>query len=245
MENTPTSPRRFLNPQLAFRALLILSISISGCSSRVEELVEKAKKDPRSHHEGDFVASVDKWDDVFAQWAFPLRAHRFPSENLAQELAEIPSQTPYKIVVDKSWYGLYVFKDGEMIKSFPITYGYNTEQAKSQKGDLATPEGIYFISYVKPDSRYQRFLGLSYPNPHDAAKGLENNLITQRQHDLIVRRHSNWQHPLFRTALGTGIGFHGKSHDARWTHGCVSMDNDLIEWLYQHVGVGTGVKIRQ
>ena len=58
----------------------------------------------------------------------------------------------------------------------PVVIGKNPVD-KQREGDLATPEGEFYVCYKNPHSRYHRFLGLSYPNLEDAERGLRDQLI--------------------------------------------------------------------
>ena len=122
----------------------------------------------------------------------------------------------------------------------PVVLGKNPED-KQREGDLATPEGEFYICYKNPDSRYHRFLGLSYPNFEDAERGLRDNLITRSEYDQIRTAIEQRQCPPWKTALGGEVGLHGPCSNETWTHGCIAMNVEQIERLYDLLELGDEV----
>jgi len=82
-----------------------------------------------------------------------------------------------RLVITKHARSLTVFDGEEEVLRIPVVIGKNPAD-KLRKGDLATPEGEFYICYKNPASQYHRFLGLSYPNVEDAERGLRDKLIT-------------------------------------------------------------------
>jgi murein L,D-transpeptidase YafK len=79
------------------------------------------------------------------------------------------------IIVDKSLHRLYIYEGLELIGSYNITTG-KAKGDKQKRGDLKTPEGVYFFTELldgkKLPSRYGVLaVVLDYPNPVDLAKG--------------------------------------------------------------------------
>jgi murein L,D-transpeptidase YafK len=98
--------------------------------------------------------------------------------------------------------------------------------------------------FVKnPNSSYFLSLGVSYPNPEDAARGLRDGLITRRQHDAIVAAHRARRMPPQTTALGGLIYIHGNGSSSDWTLGCVALDDEDMKELYTAVERGAPVTI--
>ena len=106
------------------------------------------------------------------------------------------------------------------------------------EGDRCTPEGVFHIAGKNPNSKYNKFMLLSYPN--DSARIRFNKL---KQQGLIPKT----------ARIGGDIGIHGiwKGGDdmiemgVGWTDGCVALKNRDVEELYTFVGVGTKVVIRK
>ena len=124
----------------------------------------------------------------------------------------------------------------------PVVIGKNPAD-KLREGDLATPEGEFYICYKNPASQYHRFLGLSYPNVEDAERGLRDKLITPTECQQIREAIAGKKCPPWQTALGGEVGLHGPCPNITWTHGCVAMDVEQIERLYDLLDIGDGVTI--
>ena len=114
---------------------------------------------------------------------------------------------------------------------------------KQREGDLATPEGDFYICYKNFTSKYHRFLGISYPNVEDAERGLREGLITRTEHDQICAAIAQKQCPPWKTPLGGEVGLHGPCPNVTWTHGCIAMSVEHIERLYELLEIGDQVTI--
>lgn len=101
---------------------------------------------------------------------------------------------------------------------------------KERQGDLRTPEGWYRSS-DKPWSQFYGAIAVHYPNADDAARGLAEGLITQAQHDAILRALARDQKPPQETRLGGEILLHGGGSLIGWTLGCVALDNPDLDAL--------------
>ncbi len=149
----------------------------------------------------------------------------------------------HHVVISKSDRMLTVYAGDNLVLSFPVVTGQNPSD-KIREGDLATPEGEFYICYKNPASRYHRFLGLSYPNTEDATRGERDHLITVAEaaaiHSAIARR----QCPPWKTALGGEVGLHGPCPNVTWTHGCIAMSVPHIEQLYDLLNIGDPVTVR-
>lgn len=139
--------------------------------------------------------------------------------------------------------GLLVLYDGdEEAWRCAVATGANPRD-KEREGDRATPEGEFYICYINPQSRYHRFLGISYPNIEDAERGLRSGLIDRVQYDRIVAAIQNRQCPPWNTPLGGEIGLHGPSPNGTATMGCIAMAPEHIERLYRLLTLGDEVVI--
>jgi len=150
---------------------------------------------------------------------------------------------PEMIVVDKMSRKLVLYRYGEPVKAYPVVLGRNGGR-KRFEGDRRTPSGLYTITDKRPHAKYDRFMGISYPNAQDRA-----NYRAALSHGRVPRpdpaRHSSAV-----AGLGGLIGIHGsdKEHFNRlginWTFGCVSLGNRDVEELYGLVHEGTLVVLR-
>lgn len=147
-----------------------------------------------------------------------------------------------RVVITKHTRTLTLFDGEEEVVRIPVVLGKNTGD-KQREGDLATPEGEFYICYKNPDSQYYRFLGLSYPSLEDAERGLRENLITPVEFDEIRDALAQKKCPPWKTELGGEVGLHGPSPNETWTHGCVAMGIEQIERLYDLLDIGDEVSI--
>lgn len=148
-----------------------------------------------------------------------------------------------RIEVFKSRRALQLFDGKRLIKTYPIALGTNPVPSKEREGDRATPEGTYFICNKNPQSKYHLSLGISYPGPHDAKRGLAAGLITEAEHQSILDAHAAGKTPPWNTKLGGEVFVHGNGSKPDWTLGCVALENADIEELYKLVPVGTAITI--
>ncbi len=134
--------------------------------------------------------------------------------------------TRYK--VKKSEQKLYAYF-GDTCKVFRISLGANPIGHKVKQGDNKTPEGTYKISFKNPKSRGYKSLKISYPNQTD--RNNAQRLGVNPGGDIFI--HGLWwntQDPVN----------HWKDN---WTRGCIALNNQQIEELYQYTEVDTEITI--
>jgi murein L,D-transpeptidase YafK len=148
-----------------------------------------------------------------------------------------------RVVISKHSRTLTLFDGEEEVLCIPVVTGKNSAD-KQREGDLATPEGEFYICYKNPDSKHHRFLGLSYPNLEDAERGMRDKLITPVESKEIRDAIAQKKCPPWKTALGGEIGLHGPCPNVTWTHGCIAMSVEQIERLYDLLDIGDEVSIR-
>lgn len=144
------------------------------------------------------------------------------------------------LVVDKAGRELVAFQDGRKAGAFPVSFGVDPVSDKRRLGDLATPEGLYFVSYKKDPSQYHRTLGLSYPSPADAEKGLAGGVISVSEYLKILSAARGSRPGPCGTRLGCAIAIHGggvyrrfgENLERDWTEGCVALDDRDMDRLF-------------
>lgn len=125
---------------------------------------------------------------------------------------------------------LQVYRQGKCTLSMPVSLGFDPVGHKQQEGDGRTPEGTYIIADKNPHSGYYKNLGISYPTADDRRDA--------------ARRHVSPGGAVKIHGMRNDAGWVGRWHRFRdWTHGCIAVTNDEMEILYQHVPVGTVIKI--
>lgn len=159
-----------------------------------------------------------------------------------QPKSELTLSNPLLIVKKKD--RILALWDGEqLIDSFNIDVGKVPEGDKKVQGDCKTPEGKYYIGYQNPNSHYYLSLGISYPNKEDAQEALNNGQIDQSTYNSIANAIDSGSQPPANTILGGGITVHGRVDDQRWTRGCIAVDNDVMDLLWESCPVGTEIII--
>lgn len=147
-----------------------------------------------------------------------------------------------RVVITKHTRSLTVFDGDEEVLRYSAVIGKNPTD-KRREGDLATPEGEFYVCYKNPQSKYHRFLGLSYPNIEDADRGLREQLITRAEFEKIRRAITQRKCPPWKTTLGGEVGIHGPCPNVTWTHGCIALSVEQIERLYELLKIGDEVTI--
>ena len=136
-----------------------------------------------------------------------------------------------------------------VIRDFRVALGQEPRFGKEHQGDGRTPVGRYYVSDKKADSRFHRFLGISYPNIDDAERGYRSGLITATQWADIFFANLRGDTPRADTSLGGRVGIHGYGGrpyvPVDWTEGCIALSDDDIEFLYARAPVGTPIIINE
>ncbi len=145
----------------------------------------------------------------------------------------LPTESPIdKILVEKGKRELHAMSNGEIIKTYTISLGFNPTGHKEFEGDGKTPEGIYTINNKNPNSGYHLNLGVSYPN--DADRKHAEELGKPPGGDIKIH------------GLHNKMGLIGRLHRfTDWTHGCIALTNFEVKELFDYVPIGTVIEIRE
>ena len=133
-----------------------------------------------------------------------------------------------QIVVEKGDRQMFLLSGRKVLKAYDIGLGFQPIGHKQFEGDGRTPEGLYYIDRRNPDSRYHLSIGISYPNPTDAAYAAS---LGQR--------------------AGSDIFIHGQGPEGKalsrikrdWTAGCIAVTDAEAEDIYAMVQDGTPIQI--
>ncbi|EGZ48572.1 L,D-transpeptidase family protein [Neisseria wadsworthii] len=111
---------------------------------------------------------------------------------------------------------------GRLLKTYPVSLGFNPKGHKQFEGDGKTPEGSYTINDRNPNSGYHKNLGVSYPNGQD--KAFAESQGKSPGGDIKIH------------GLPNGSGGIGARHLLRdWTNGCIAVTDAEVDELYRHV----------
>jgi murein L,D-transpeptidase YafK len=161
----------------------------------------------------------------------------------------LPMAIEHRINVAKRSRQLSLLSGPELVRTYPIALGRNSEADKSVEGDEATPLGEFYICAKNPRSRYFLSLCISYPNAEDAERGLAAALISADEHAQILDAVNARRTPPQKTRLGGEIYIHGHGHgngnggEPRGTRGCIALNDADMQDLYDRVSIGTPVII--
>lgn len=153
--------------------------------------------------------------------------------------------------VSKSNGTVYLYRGAELEASLPADFGYNREDDKVRRGSpeepdhWRTPEGRFLITDKNENGRFYRALVLNYPTAEDAERGYRSGLISRAERAEIVRASMRHETPPMDTELGGWIEIHGEGTggEVDWTEGCVALQNQHLDWIWEVVSVGTPVVI--
>lgn len=137
------------------------------------------------------------------------------------------------IVVDKSLRRLYLIRDGESVRSYPISLGLAPKGHKMREGDYRTPEGDYHISGRKPDSSYLLALQISYPDEADRVRAEQHGVSAGG----LIMVHGR---PI-RPTNGRDRNYYSARD---WTDGCIAVSNAAMLEIWMMTRIGTPITIR-
>ncbi len=147
-----------------------------------------------------------------------------------KEEGKIALPEPVKIVVKKNERKLLFYRNGELLKMYPVDLGKNPKGPKIYQGDMRTPEGDYCIVEKRDlgQTKFYLALVLNYPNESDRMryeKAVKEGRLPKE------------------TGIGGMIEIHGEGVGFDWTQGCIALDNPCIQELFNKIPVGTPVGI--
>lgn len=137
------------------------------------------------------------------------------------------------IMVDKSLRRLYLIKNGEAVRTFPIALGLAPMGHKTREGDYRTPEGDYHISARKPDSSFMLSLQISYPSESDRARAEQAEVPAGG----LIMVHGR---PI-RPTNGRDRNYYATRD---WTDGCIAVSNAAMLEIWMMTRIGTPITIK-
>lgn len=148
-----------------------------------------------------------------------------------------------KIIVKKNDRILELWDGNSLYGSYPIGLGWDPIGDKNKEGDGRTPEGSYYVCTRNNYSRFYLSLGVSYPNSEDAREALETALIDQSTYQQIADAINEETQPPWNTAMGGEIMIHGHGAQSDWTAGCIAVENNIMDILWDKCPLGTPIII--
>ena len=147
------------------------------------------------------------------------------------------------VIIRKRERQLYLIDGEQILLQAAVGLGPVSAGAKQAEGDGKTPEGVYTLCLIKPDGKYGRSLGLSYPSLADARAALREGRITPDTCQAIADALAAHRRPPWGTALGGEIYIHEGGAHRDWTQGCIALDTGDMDVLFAHRAQITRVEI--
>ena len=167
----------------------------------------------------------------------------FQFGSLQMGMTKISDLKVPRLVIKKSARVLEVYEGTALVKTYSMVLGFSPELDKEIEGDGRTPEGEFYVFTKNPKSRFHVSLGLSYPAPDDAERGITAGLINRDEYAAIVKANAERGMPPQKTALGGEIYIHGGGTANDWTDGCIALKDEEMTELFNAIPVGTRVRI--
>jgi hypothetical protein len=137
----------------------------------------------------------------------------------------------YSIIIDKFSRKCFIYLEGVRKYEFEAELGKNWVGDKRERGDKATPEGMYKISqkFDGGKTKYYKALLLDYPNEEDRAK-----FRSEIEHGSLP----------VSAKIGGLIEIHGNGGKGiDWTEGCIALTDREMDVVFKIAKVGTPVTI--
>jgi murein L,D-transpeptidase YafK len=141
-----------------------------------------------------------------------------------------------EVHVYKSKHQLNLISAGKVVKSYSVMLGRGGRGPKRQAGDHLVPEGKYFLDFKNPESLFHKSIHISYPNEDDLRRA--NEAGVDPGGDIMIHGYPNYPKPIFKFLRKIGLI---KKID--WTAGCVALDNQEMEEIFENLEVPLPITI--
>ncbi|MBV9241270.1 MAG: tRNA (adenosine(37)-N6)-threonylcarbamoyltransferase complex ATPase subunit type 1 TsaE [Acidobacteria bacterium] len=168
---------------------------------------------------------------------------RIEGDGDAVRKISISTSSDHRVEIRKGDRRLDLYRGDVLVGSYDAALGFAPEGQKRREGDGKTPEGEFFIFAKNPKSRHYLSLAISYPDMTAVDAGLENGVIDENTRNQIVYDLNERQWIPQETPLGGRIYIHGGGTASDWTDGCIALQDNEMQEVYDAVGVGTRVRI--
>ena len=148
------------------------------------------------------------------------------------------------MVANKSARNLALCQSGQELVSFHMGLGFAPVGDKQVEGDGKTPEGVFYVSALVPNSQYYKAFLMSYPDVQDAAWGYSEGLITAAQKADIESAHASCVTPPQTTSLGSYIELHGEGGGQDWTWGCMAIESFELDQVWATLGPSDTIVVK-
>ena len=159
---------------------------------------------------------------------------RYPMKNCPTGGKELKGVKIDRILIRKSGHKMYLYSKNKVIETMPVSLGKNASKGpKIKQGDFRTPTGKYTIINKRCHPIKYKALYLSYPNKKDIERA--KKLGVNPGNYITIHGQPYWN----RDGHGDSYTL---SHD--WTNGCIAVTNKDLDYLWQHVPIGTPIELQ-
>lgn len=141
-----------------------------------------------------------------------------------------------EVRVYKSKHRMELLFQGRVVKTYRVMLGRGGNGPKRKQGDNKVPEGKYILDYKNPESQFYKSLHISYPNEEDKRRAAEAGVDPGG--DIMIHGYPNRPKPLFKFLKKMGLI---KLVD--WTAGCVAVDDEEMEEIFNSLEEQTPITI--
>lgn len=141
-----------------------------------------------------------------------------------------------EVRVYKSQKRMDLISQGKVVKSYNVMLGRGGKKPKQKQGDNRVPEGKYTLDYKNPNSQFHKSIHISYPNDEDIRRANEQGVDPGG--DIMIHGYPNKPKPLFKFLKKMGL-----IKLVNWTAGCVAVDDQEMDEIYENVHEFTPVTI--
>ncbi|MGO1463666.1 MAG: L,D-transpeptidase family protein [Oleiphilaceae bacterium] len=171
---------------------------------------------------------------LFVTASFPA----YSSELLAKADTRMPviehspgeSLVVSKVLVSKKKRRLDLMNGEEIVRSYRISLGDNPEGHKLYEGDERTPEGEYTLDWRNSGSSFYKSIHISYPSAKD--REMAESWGLNPGGSIMIHGLPNGEEDM--AFAYTGLD---------WTNGCIAVNNQEMDEIWQLVNDGTPIRI--
>ena len=147
------------------------------------------------------------------------------------------------VVVHKSKRNTALCKSGKLVRNFRSGLGFAPDGSKEKEGDGKTPEGVFYVPRLIPESTHHRAFLLSYPSRDDATRGFASGMISSSQKNAIIAAHDACKEPPQYTSLGGLLEVLGGGGEDDWTAGSIALEDADIDEMWKVIEVGDTIVV--
>ena len=138
--------------------------------------------------------------------------------------------TADSVLLRKKQRQLHLIRNGKTYRTYNISLGANPIGHKQEQGDERTPEGQYVLDTRNENSKYHKSIHITFPNNEDKEKATELGI--------------NPGGEIFIHGQPNGFAWAWRILNLfNWTDGCIAVNNEDMDEIWDFVENGTPIKI--